>query len=175
MKLANRLIPIASPRVLPGLALIALCAWLGWLALASSDYRQALDAVARQPLLQPLSEVQHEGVASDSLAIALMFGALPATPGGEHHESAQAVPLTLLASLAAERPEDSRALIGSPEGSRFHRPGERLPGGAVLKAVAADHVLLLRNGREQRLGFERHTERLLVPRPASFDSPETSP
>ena len=45
----------------------------------------------------------------------------------------------------------------------------------LLRSVEADHVLILRNGREQRLGFARPAETLLVPLAAPAPSPETTP
>lgn len=137
-----------------------LCAWLGWLGLDSRTWLQALDTPAGQaseaapPMAKPLP-------ALDIQAIAELFGARPPEPveTGRH-----AVPLTLLASLSEERAVLSRALILSPEGSAFYRLGDRLPGGARLKAVHPDHVLLQLAGREQRLSFPHANERFLTPR-----------
>ncbi|WP_236206876.1 type II secretion system protein N [Pseudomonas tohonis] len=162
------------PRALHGLAALLLCAWLAWLGLGSGDYHQALRAQAdTQPTRPPLPTAM-QAPSLDATAIALMFGAMPPQPDA-HEQEDPGMLLTLLASLRAEHPDDSRALIASPGGSAFHRPGERLPGGALLRSVEADHVLILRNGREQRLGFARPAETLLVPLAAPAPSPETTP
>ncbi|BBP83938.1 hypothetical protein PHLH8_35800 [Pseudomonas sp. Pc102] len=161
------------PRALHALAALLLCAWLAWLGLASGDYRQALRTQAQAQPTRPPLPTALPAPTLDATAVALMFGAMPPQP--DAHEEDPGMPLTLLASLRAEHPDDSRALIASPGGSAFHRPGERLPGGALLRSVETDHVLILRNGREQRLGFARPAETLLVPMVTPAHSPETTP
>lgn len=61
-----------------------------------------------------------------------------------------AEPLTLKATLVASGSE-SRALLAGPDGERFYRAGERLPGGSVLRRIETVHVVLWRQGREEQL------------------------
>ena len=61
-----------------------------------------------------------------------------------------AEPLTLKATVVASGSE-SRALLAGPDGERFYRAGERLPGGSVLRRIETVHVVLWRQGREELL------------------------
>ncbi|NBA96205.1 type II secretion system protein N [Pseudomonas sp. R5(2019)] len=99
--------------------------------------------------------------------IAALFGAQ--VPG--QSQDRQAVPLTLLASLVETRLEHSRALIQAPATTRFYRPGESLPGGALLKHIASSHVVILRNGREQALNLKPARTGLLNPVPSGNPTP----
>ncbi|WP_271409322.1 type II secretion system protein N [Pseudomonas sp. Q1-7] len=144
-----------------------LCAWLGWLGLDGWRYQQAVAAQVEQAAAAP-PKVQQPHTRPDDRSIAELFGAVPPAPV----EALQrAVPLTLLASLAESQATASRALIQSPEGSVFYRLGDRLPGGAQLKSVQADHVVIQLGGREHILRFARSQDRLLVPRPAASPDP----
>ncbi|HCR1748357.1 TPA: hypothetical protein ONB21_001040 [Pseudomonas aeruginosa] len=159
-----RRIPVrpSPPGLLLSCASLAFCAWLGWLILDSWQYGHALDAEDNPPA--PLAaEPRPAPTPLDTRGIARLFGAMPA-------EQQQAVPLSLLASLADTRAERSRALIQSPQGAAFYGLGARLPGGAVLKAIATDRVLILLGGHEQVLTFPSHTTRLLAPLSASRDA-----
>lgn len=80
--------------------------------------------------------------------------------------------LTLRGVIAAEDPADSGAIIAAANREeRYYPIDAELPGGAVLKEVYADHVVLLR-------GNERY-ETLPLPRDAldqsAMQSPEMSP
>ncbi|WP_425504210.1 type II secretion system protein N [Pseudomonas reactans] len=61
-----------------------------------------------------------------------------------------AEPLTLRATVVASDSE-SRALLAGPDIERFYRPGERLPGGSVLRRIEPTHVVVWRQGREEVL------------------------
>lgn len=154
--MSRRLPHLPLDRATLPIAAALLCSWLGWLGLESWQYRDSLaeqasvsvpSAVPLRPAPTPL----------DAHNINRLFGAVP--PEQQLH----AVPLVLLASLADTRAERSRALIQSPEGSAFYGLGARLPGGALLKAIATDRVLILSGGREQVLPLPGHTTRLLAP------------
>lgn len=145
------------------LGIAGLCAWLGWLCLDSWNYRQALANQVEQAAT-PAPKAPEAHLHPDNRTIAELFGAVPPEP----MESLQrAVPLTLLASLMEHQAIQSRALIQSPEGSAFYMLGDRLPGGAQLKDVQADHVLILLGGRQHILRFAQPQGRLLTPRPAT--------
>ena len=69
-----------------------------------------------------------------------------------------ALPLRLDGVLVAEPDEDSRAFVAERSGSgkvQGYRPGDSLPGGAELKQVFNDRVVLLRNGSEELLRFDK--------------------
>lgn len=149
-------------RVLPALGALALGAWLAWLGQDAWHYRAAIAAHRPQVLAPP--EVQRTASAPlDHALVAQLFGVLPPGPRMSAEETARALSLSLLASFAESRPEHSRALLASSAGSAFYRPGQSLPGGAVLRAVAADHVLIERDGREYRLDFPLRANRHFLP------------
>jgi general secretion pathway protein C len=53
-----------------------------------------------------------------------------------------------------DQPENSRAIIAEKGKQQEHyQPGDNLPGNAVLDEIHAGHVLLLRNGRYERLAL----------------------
>ncbi len=64
--------------------------------------------------------------------------------------------LTLRGVLAAHDPAHARAIVADASGhERSYRLGARLPGGAELAAIEADHIVLRRNGREETLHLPR--------------------
>ncbi|WHS60802.1 type II secretion system protein N [Pseudomonas sp. G2-4] len=88
-------------------------------------------------------------------AVATVLGLVPE---GAHAPSAE--PMTLQASFVAGQGL-SRALLADAAGSRIYQVGERLPGGSVLRRVEASHVMLWRNGREERLALQPEAKPLL--------------
>ncbi|WP_165672338.1 type II secretion system protein N [Metapseudomonas otitidis] len=172
-------------RALLALAVLALAGWLAWLAQGAWHARQALAATLAQPVPSAAAPVATEAAPLDNTLVALLFGVLPASGSREEaaEDASTSLSLVLMASLAERGETDSRALIAGPSGSAFYRIGDRLPGGAVLRAVAPDHVLLNHGGRDYRLGFPRPETRLFVPRPpaaetahgAPIHTPETRP
>lgn len=86
-----------------------------------------------------------------------LFGEKPAEvqPGQVAVESLPETTLNLVLRgvMAASRPgEDSGAIIGAPNGvESFYTVGARLPGGATLKEVYPDRVVLERSGRLETL------------------------
>ena len=115
-------------------------------------FRQALNrsvpVVADSPVVpvRALPNVQ---------AVATVLGL---TPEGAHAPSAE--PIALQASFVADQGL-SRALLADAAGSRIYQVGERLPGGSVLRRVEASHVMLWRNGREERLALQPEAKPLL--------------
>ncbi len=60
--------------------------------------------------------------------------------------------LVLRGVYASEDPRAAGAILSEPSGKQgFYRVGARLPGGAVLKEVHADHIILERRGRLETL------------------------
>jgi type II secretory pathway component PulC len=91
----------------------------------------------------------------NTLAVATVFGL---SAQGRVMNSAE--PLTLLATVVANG-SDSRALLASPDGARFYRTGERLPGGSLLRRVEAAHMVLWRQGREELVSLHAASGRFL--------------
>lgn len=71
-----------------------------------------------------------------------------------------AEPLTLLATVI-DSASESRALLAGPAGERFYRAGEQLSASSVLRRVEPGHVVLWRQGREERLMLRPADERFL--------------
>lgn len=61
-----------------------------------------------------------------------------------------AEPLQLRASFVSSG-GTSQALLAGAQRAQFYAEGERLPGGSILRRIEASHVVLWRNGREERL------------------------
>lgn len=98
--------------------------------------------------------------------------------------------LVLRGVYASENPRTAGAIISEPNGKQgFYRVGARLPGGAVLKEVHADRIILERSGRletlrlpeekingaRQKGGASRPPASRRVPAPAARASREPTP
>jgi general secretion pathway protein C len=136
-------------------ACLLLCAWLSWLGHGSWLLSNAAptSAANHQASTQPVATAP-----LNSAAIARLFGALPAET-----LNTPRVPLDLLGSLLDSDAQLSRALIGSPQGSRFYQIGQPLPGGGSLRRIGATQVVILRNGVEQTLTLATAKTSLLTP------------
>ncbi|WP_175452508.1 type II secretion system protein GspC [Thiohalomonas denitrificans] len=67
--------------------------------------------------------------------------------------------LILRGLFTADRPEDGAAIIADSQGNeRFYLNGDQLPGGAQLKEVHADRVILARGGRFETLKLPKASE-----------------
>ncbi|WXL24658.1 type II secretion system protein N [Ectopseudomonas mendocina] len=132
---------------------------LGWLLWLGYDAWQQLHTLQTQANIAPPVTPPAPRETPDPLAIAQLFGVLPETADDSRPE----VPLSVLAILQAHTAEHSRALIASPEGSRFYHLGELLPGGAVLRQINATDVLIQRLGNEQSLPLNIPNSSLLTP------------
>jgi general secretion pathway protein C len=148
-------------------AWLLLLSWLAWLAHDSWRWLQTLDSRGNPATVQP-SAPAHQP--PDTAAIARLFGVQAQEAGG----NPPAVPLTLLASLVESRSELSRALIESPEGRRFYRLGEPLPGGGSLREIGTTQVRIQRYGEEQTLSLSSPASPLLIPLPATDDRPSSN-
>ncbi|MGC5704338.1 hypothetical protein J4P02_29460 [Pseudomonas sp. NFXW11] len=154
-------------RVLPVALVSLLLGWLAWLGHDSWQWLQQQQRNDSPPLQETAVTAPH---AVDSAAIARMFGVEPQAASG----LVPAVPLTLLASLVESRPELSRALIESPDGGRFYRIGESLPGGAILREIGVTQVRLQRYGEDQALSLASHATPLLIPLPSGHEVPTST-
>ena len=81
-----------------------------------------------------------------------------------------ALDLTLVGVLAEADPVAGIAMIAERSGAQaFYHVGAALPGGARLKGVYTDHVLIVHNGRDETLRLPREAES------AQIRSPSPSP
>jgi general secretion pathway protein C len=94
----------------------------------------------------------------EQIAAASLFGQRQATATGAPLDAPEtALNLTLKGILAYGSESSSRALIA--DGSGRERPyavGDDVPGGATLKAIHADRVILERSGRFETLRLDRN-------------------
>lgn len=90
-----------------------------------------------------------------------LFGAQAATapaaaPGGPIDAPDTRLNLVLRGVLSSEDPEEARAIIAEPNGNEnFFRVGSALPGGAELKEIYPDRIILMRAGRHETLRLPR--------------------
>ncbi len=146
------------PRWLPSLAVAlagALCLWLGlrllMTLLAAGDSPSSSGVV--QPLFDPLA-----AQATPTLAQWHLFGSAMSS---QDVRSAATAPettldLRLTGILADNNPAAGIALIADGSGTQAaYKAGDVLPGGARLKGVYIDHVLLVSNGRDETLRLPR--------------------
>lgn len=103
--------------------------------------------------------------------IASLFGETAAAPASVTPQSTT-LQLRLDGVMMNPSRELARAFIADRTANKTlaYRPGDELPGGAVLQRVEASQVVLSRNGREETLGFDKPGA--AVPAPAS---PPSSP
>ncbi|QZI72943.1 type II secretion system protein N [Pseudomonas protegens] len=148
-------------------ALALLLSWLTWLGHDSWQWLQGLDQNGHPP---PPELVAAPSLPPDTAAIARLFGVQPQ----EAASNQPRVPLKLVASLVGSSPELSRALIESPDGSRFYSIGEPLPGGGSLREIGTEQVHVQRFGEDQALSLASHTTSLLIPLPAAQESPSST-
>jgi general secretion pathway protein C len=135
---------------------LGVLAWLAWLG---QDSWQLLLSLETEANIAPPVTTALPRETPDPVAIAQLFGVAPQ----DSSDSIPEVPLRLLASLVESQAEQSRALIASPEDSRFYRIGETLPGGGILRQVGINHVLVQRLGTEQILPMDTSSAALLTP------------
>lgn len=89
-----------------------------------------------------------------------LFGSAPqaAAAGGAAPIDAPETRLNLVLRgvLSSNDPEGARAIIAEPNGTeKYFRVGSSLPGGAELKEIHADRIILLRAGRPETLRLPR--------------------
>lgn len=158
-------LPRHARRLYEAALLLLALLWLAWLAI---DARQQLLLLSQPALITPAVSAAIPRPSPDTQALAELFGLQPQVVT----QSLVEVPLTLLASLVAVDGQGSRALIQDPDGQRFYRQGESLPGGAILQQISADQVLLQRFGQSQSLPLQAVTgSQLLHPQNAAATAP----
>lgn len=139
-----------------------LLAWQEW------QYHQSLSAV---PVLTPLRSAP-DTPAPEQFKPDAIASVLGLTTPLTWVQSAE--PLQLRASFISSG-GTSQALLAGAQGAQFYAEGERLPSGSVLRRVEASHVVLWRNGREERLTLTPATKHVLpVPSTPGAAPPATS-
>lgn len=92
-----------------------------------------------------------------------------ATPGGPIDAPDTRLNLVLRGVLSSDDPEGARAIIAEPNGiENFFRVGSALPGGAELKEIYPDRILLLRAGRHETLRLPREAMEGATAAPAAL-------
>ena len=97
--------------------------------------------------------------AAQSVARWHVFGAAPAQPGSGPGAAASTLSLVLRGTFAGADPKDGIAVIDNAgQGERAWRVGDEVVPGVRLAAVHADHIVLLRDGKEETLALPRDTQ-----------------
>lgn len=79
--------------------------------------------------------------------------------------------LVLRGVLSSDEPDGARAIIAEPNGNEnFFRVGSALPGGAELKEIYADRIILMRAGRHETLRLPREAMEGAVSAPGRADA-----
>ena len=126
----------------------------GFLAWQEWVYYQSLNAVpVLAPPLGAPSTPAPQPFKPDAIATVLGL-----TTQANWVQSAE--PVQLRASFVSSRGA-SQALLAGAQGTQFYAEGERLPSGSVLRRVEASHVVLWRNGREERLTLKPASQHVL--------------
>ncbi|AKJ97622.1 hypothetical protein VM99_05950 [Pseudomonas chlororaphis] len=142
----------AGSRSATALLVLVPLLYAGWLVEREWRFRQALGR--DMPVVAAAPATATRGLPNVQ-AVATVLGL---APEGAHAASAE--PMTLQASFVVDQGL-SRALLADAAGPRIYQVGERLPGGSVLRRVEPGHVMLWRNGREERLALQPATPPLL--------------
>jgi len=145
-----------------GCALLALPLGYGsYLAWQEQQYRDALNSVRVLAPISALVAPAPEPFKPEAIATVLGLNAQ-----NTWVQSAEA--LQLRASFVSTQ-GPSQALLAGAQSSRFYSVGDQLPGGSVLRRVEVGHVVLWRNGREERLSLKPASRHVL---PARAGGPE---
>jgi general secretion pathway protein C len=108
--------------------------------------------------------------ALQTLVSAHLFGSAPAATGAAAQRDTA---LVLTGTIAMPDPSSGFALIGpSAETARVHPVGDSLAGGAMLRAVYRDHVIVERAGELRAVFFPRSANAALT---AALIRPDESP
>lgn len=110
------------------------------------------------PAIPDMADLPRAAPAVDIGAIigARLFGAAAAPAGDPAMAPATSMNLVLAGTIADADPESGWAIVGeNPMSARVVRTGSQLPGGAILKAVYPDRVVLDLGGRLESLMLPR--------------------
>ncbi|MDM7323327.1 MAG: type II secretion system protein N [Gammaproteobacteria bacterium] len=152
-----------QPRALASLAVrwsrpLAMTAALGWLAWTVAQWTWQLLPAPLAPAPSQSAGPEHgpsmaqPPKLAETINAAAPWGQPPVIDGGSAQDTR--LPLLLRGVLAGQ----GLALItASGQAERVFRVGDPLPGGAILRAVLPDHVLLERAGALERLALPKET------------------
>lgn len=169
-----------STRILPGAVAAALVLLLAWEA-ASLSWSVAR-IVTTEPQLPPPAALETgspDSAAAPGMAqvAALhLFGTatLDAEPAEETIDAPETrLNVKLRGILAAEPPEFSRAIIASGNDEKVYAVGAQLPGGATVRAVQKDRVLINRAGRIEALTLPKNDATSGVSYDTTAPAPDT--
>ena len=140
---------------------LLLLGWIAWMVAQHIPGWQQSDTDAQMtglPAKQIAQTPEPRNSAQHNIASWHLFGKPSAQPASVTPEKTNApetrLNLELNGVYLEDQPENSRAIIAEKGKQQEHyQPGDNLPGNAVLDEIHADHVLLLRNGRYERLAL----------------------
>ena len=145
---------------------VLLLGWIAWTVAQPIIAWQQADADAAQAGKQQKSPVaripETSGAAQHNIADWHLFGVPTAgtekvTPAKAHAPETR-LNLELNGIYRDDLPDNSRAIISEKGKQQEHyKVGEKLPGNAVLDEIHEEYVLLLRNGRYERLALTEDT------------------
>jgi general secretion pathway protein C len=148
----GQLVAAHGPMVVSGVLVVAIAAQLAavvWQVLAPSPPTgPAAPAVGPGPA---------PGINVAGIVNAHLFGtALAPATGDPANAPATSLNLVLAGTIAGPDPKSGWAIIGeTAQAARVYATGATLPGGAALREVYADRVILDRNGRLESLPLPR--------------------
>ena len=145
----THLLQSAGPNV-ASVLLILLLAWLlAQLTWSLIPRKTSQAAVASAP-----ASVVHPAVEAGQVADRHLFGTA-STQGNAGNAPDTTLNLTLHGIVAGKHASDSRALIVANGDEEPYAIGAQLPGGAVIRSIYPDRVLLARDGRLEALRLPR--------------------
>lgn len=148
------------------LGLIVAIAWalarLTWLAVPTADGASRVAAPASVVTAAAPGRTSAVELA-DKVAAMHLFGQANVAARGDEPVNAPEtnLNLTLHGIIAADDPDESRAIIAAGSGSgtaKSYRIGASVPGGATIHGIYADRVILSRNGHLETLKLPRESD-----------------
>ena len=133
----------------PSITSILLVLLLAWL-LADLTWALIPQHASSSSAYVPPPAMPARQVDAGRIAERHLFG-IPAATTGSQNAPDTTLALTLHGIVAGHGPEDSRALIVANGDEEPYALGAQLPGGAVIRAIYPDRVMLERGGRVEAL------------------------
>lgn len=142
-------------------AIVLLCASLAYQLQSFKKFTEAGMAPADPDLVVPTQRAPAPAISGDEIASWDLFGV---HEGGlevveEEPEDTGPLPETTLGvvlrgTFVADQEEDSSAIIeGTNREVAYYRVGDEMPDGVELHSVYADHVVITRSGKREKLYF----------------------
>ncbi len=140
----------ALQHAVPSLATIALILVIAWLLAQLTWALLPQPASTTGSYAPPPAAAAHQPVAG-KIADRHLFGTASQGGGNLSNAPDTTLALTLHGIVAGKNPKDSRALIVANGDEEPYSVGASLPGGAVIRAIFPDRVMLERGGRVEAL------------------------